>query len=50
MSLMIDNSMLETAIVNKCIELYKGVIEERSEIDVETTVQDIDYDGKVIRD
>ena len=43
MSLMIDNSKLETAIVNKCIELYKGVIEERSEIDVESTVQDIDY-------
>lgn len=43
MSLMIDNSKLETAIVNKCIVLYKGVIEERSEIDVESTVQDIDY-------
>jgi len=40
---MIDNSKLETAIINKCIELYEGVIEERARFDAGDTKHDIDY-------
>ena len=40
---MIDNSKLETSILNKCIELYQGVIKERARFDAENPKHDIDY-------
>ena len=37
------NCKLEKVLINKCIELYKNMIDERSEIDAENSEQDIDY-------
>ena len=39
---MID-SKLETAIINKCIELYEGVLEERIQLDAENPKHGMDY-------
>ena len=39
---MID-SKLETAIINKCIELYEGVLEERIQLDAENPKDGMDY-------
>ena len=40
---MIDTNVIESALIDKCIELYLGVLSEREEIEARKTDNRIDY-------
>ena len=40
---MIDNNEIERVLIEKCIELYLGVLSEREEIEAKKTDDRIDY-------